>query len=152
MKSSWLFFSLVLAGMMVFSSPRALPQSHQSNLNQQAIAISASYTAGTEATGVQDALNRFVAAVASQDVQQLLAAGIRPASAKGWQRFFKENPRAKLTDRCAVSDLYISDNTANWSCTEVATVISEGKPVPFAHLIRFTFTRTNGQWIISDRR
>jgi ketosteroid isomerase-like protein len=101
---------------------------------------------------VQDALNRFDTALAAHDVQQLLAAGIEPASVKGWQRFFKDNPRATVTDSCSGSDLSISGDTANWSCKETSTIVSDGRPVQYAHNIRFTFTRKNGEWTIADRR
>lgn len=152
MKTLRFTLSLAAAALLfLISAPGAWCQGPESN-NQQPIAISPACQLVNEALQVQDALNRFDTALASHDVQQLLAAGIEPSSAKGWQRFFKDNPRATVTDRCSGSDLAISGDTANWSCTETSTIESEGKPVQYAHNIRFTFTRKNGEWTISDRR
>jgi hypothetical protein len=119
---------------------------------QQAIVIPPSCQLVNEALQVQDAINRFNNALASRDTQQLLASGIEPASVKGWQRFFRDNPRATVTDRCSGNDLSIAGDTANWSCSEMSTIVSDGRPVQYAHNIRFTFTRKNGSWSISDRR
>ena len=105
-----------------------------------------------DAAPVQATLNQFDSALASHDVTLLQAVGIKPAHARGWQRFFRDNPAASVTDSCPRSELYISGNTASWYCTETATVISERKPVSYSKVIHFTFTRTNGGWTISDRR
>lgn len=105
-----------------------------------------------EAAQVQAALSQFDSALASRDIQQLQAAGIKPESAKGWQKFFKNNPGAKVTDKCPAGALGISGDTAIWSCTETATLISEGKPLAYAQPVRFMFARKDGVWSISDRR
>lgn len=105
-----------------------------------------------EATTVQAALREFDSALAAHDVVKMQAVGIKRVTAKGWQKFFKDNPRATVTDRCLNSDLYIADSTASWTCTETATIISEGKPRAFVNVIRFTFSKTNGRWMIADRR
>jgi hypothetical protein len=105
-----------------------------------------------EAVQVQATLNRFDSALALHDIGQLQAEGVNAGSAKRWNHFFKDNPRAEVTDKCPASDLLIAGDTAVWKCTETATVISEGKPLPFEKVIRFTFTKTNGAWTISDRR
>ncbi|HTW81335.1 MAG TPA: hypothetical protein VME23_17445 [Terracidiphilus sp.] len=152
MRSSGFLFSLLAAIVLVALSIGAWSQSPQNGAVQQAAAYSPSYTTVNETLEVQGALDRFTVAVASHDVQRLVAVGIRPSSAKGWQRFFRDNPRATVTDQCSGTNLFISGDTARWSCVETATIISEGRPAQFAHLIRFTFTRTNGEWLISDRR
>ncbi|MGB6689850.1 MAG: hypothetical protein WBE76_18595 [Terracidiphilus sp.] len=105
-----------------------------------------------EAATVQATLNQFDSAVASRDVEQLQAVGIKAGSAKSWQRFFRSNPAATVTDDCPASTLIILSDTAVWSCTETVTVISEGKPVPFALGVRFMFAKKNGVWTIADRR
>ena len=105
-----------------------------------------------EADLVQAALSQFDSALALRDIGQLQAAGVQPVSLKRWQRFFKSNPSDSVTDNCPASALVITGDTANWSCTETATVLSEGKPLPFMYVIRFTFTKKNGAWTISDRR
>jgi hypothetical protein len=151
----FLGFSLTLAATaatLALAVPAARAQNADGNANQQAIAASPNCELVNQALEVQAAVSRFDSALASRDVQQLLASGIEPQSVKGWQRFFKDNPRATVIDRCSGTDLSISGDTANWSCTETSTIESEGKPVQFAHNIRFTFTRKNGEWTISDRR
>lgn len=105
-----------------------------------------------EAAMVEATLNRFGSALTTHDVTEMQAAGIQAVSLKGWQRFFKNNPRASVTDSCPSNTLSISGDMATWDCVETATIISEGKPVPFAHVIRFSFARRNGEWKISDRR
>jgi hypothetical protein len=152
MKSFRPIFALAAAaGTLLTSMPCAWSQSPQ-NANPQAAAISPNCQLINEALSVQDALNRFNSALAAHDIDQMQAAGIEAASAKGWQRFFKENPSATISDRCSGSDLSISGDTASWSCTETSTLVSQGKPVQYAHNIRFTFTRKNGSWTISDRK
>lgn len=153
MKSLRFLLSLVaVAGMLAIAAPSVWSQGPENNNDHQAIVIPPACQLVNDALQVQDALNRFDSALASRDVQQLLASGIEPASVKGWQRFFKDNPRATVTDSCSGSDLSISGNIANWSCKETSIILSDGKPVQFAHNIRFTFTRKNGEWTISDRR
>lgn len=107
---------------------------------------------GEEAALVQAALDHFDFALASHDIGELQAVGIKPVLAKRWQKFFTNNPRANVTDNCPASTLFISGDTATWNCIEMATIISEGKPVQFTHLIRFSFANRNGVWMISDRR
>jgi hypothetical protein len=152
MKSFHSFFSLAAAGLFAVSASGAWSQLPQDDTTQQTASISSACQLVNEALNVQLALNRFDTALASHDVQQLLAVGVEPSSAKGWQRFFRDNPRATVTDTCSGSDLSISGDTANWSCRETSVIVSEGKPVEYAHNIRFTFTRKNGEWTISDRR
>jgi hypothetical protein len=152
MKSFRFLLSLAAAGMLAVSTPGAWSQPSQDDANQQAASVSPACQLVNEALNVQLALNRFDTALASHDVQQLLAIGVEPSSAKGWQRFFRDNPRATVTDTCSGSDLSISGDTANWSCKETSTIVSEGKPVQYAHNIRFTFTRKNGEWTLADRR
>jgi hypothetical protein len=153
MKYFRLFFSLVAAaGQLAVSTPGAFAQPASDSPTPAAAHITAACQLVEEATMVQEALDRFDTALASHDVQLLQAAGIEPVSAKGWQRFFKSNPEAKVTDTCPVSDLFIAGDTANWSCTETSTINSEGKPHQFARVIRFTFVKKNSSWMIADRR
>jgi hypothetical protein len=105
-----------------------------------------------EATHVQEALDRFDSGLAAHDIQQLQAVGIEPVSAKGWQRFFKSNPEATVSDNCPVTSLFIAGDKALWNCMETSTITSAGKPVQYARTIQFTFTKRDGLWIISDRR
>lgn len=100
---------------------------------------------------VQAALSQFDSALATHDIDKLQAAGVGPASARLWRRFFRENPRATVTDRCPDSNLTISGDTATWTCHERVTIISEGKPRSFLHLIHFTFARNGGTWLVADR-
>jgi hypothetical protein len=153
MKSFAYFLSFAAAaGTLVLAAPAASAQGPENNTSQQqSIAASPNCELVNQALEVQEAVNRFDNALASHDTQQLLASGIEPQSVKGWQRFFRDNPQATVVDRCSGADLSISGDTANWSCKETSIIQSEGKPVQYAHNIRFTFTRKNGEWTISDR-
>jgi len=101
---------------------------------------------------VQAVLNQFDSALAAHDVDLLQAAQMQPANMKGWRKFFKSNPEATVSDNCPASELEIYGDKANWNCIETVTVMSEGKLLPFAHVIRFTFAKQNGTWMISNRR
>ncbi len=149
MKSLGFFLALISAAGLLATAPSALAQSA---VYPAAEPIAAAYEPAEQAATVQAALYQFDAAVASHDVGLLQAAGIKPGSARGWQKFFKNNPEATVTDNCPASGLAMFGDTAIWNCTETVTVISEGKPVPFALGIRFTFAKRNGAWTIADRR
>jgi hypothetical protein len=132
--------------------PNAVTQASRLNEISAAAVASAAYPSQQDAAPVQAALNQFDSAIASHNVGLLLAVGIQPARARGWQKFFRENPEASVRDDCPQSALAISGDTANWYCTETATIVSERRPVSFQKVIRFTFTRSSGVWMISDRR
>jgi hypothetical protein len=152
MKCSKWFLALAAVGAAAAIGPSAMGQSAQQSTNSAAARMTAACQVVAEATLVQETLDRFDSALAAHDVDQLQAAGIEPVSAKGWQRFFKSNPEARVTDSCPVTDLFIGGDTAIWNCMETSTINSSGKPVQYAHVIRFTFTKKNGEWIISDRK
>lgn len=97
------------------------------------------------------ALSQFDYALAMHDVGMLQVAGVNTASAKLWDRFFSENPLATVTDDCPVSELFVSEDAATWTCTETVTIISAGRPRAFDHVIRFRFGRNNGIWKVADR-
>jgi hypothetical protein len=144
---------LVLVSMAcAVATPGAFAQKTAYNFAPSVVPASAEWQPMEEAATVQATLNQFDSAVASRDLAQLQAVGIKPGSAKNWQKFFKSNPEATVTDDCPASTLTILNDTAVWSCTETVTVISEGKPVPFALGVRFTFAKRNGVWTIADRR
>lgn len=113
---------------------------------------SAAYRPSGKAVPVRAALNQFSSALATHDPDKLQAAGVKPASIKRWRKFFRENPRATVLDRCPASNLAIFDDTATWTCTETVTIIFDGRPHSFLHIIHFTFARNNGTWMIADRR
>jgi hypothetical protein len=143
---------VVASGLVMATVPGVFGQSEDEKAAQAAARMSAACQVVTEATKVQQTLDRFDSGLAAHDIDQLQAAGIEAGSAKGWQRFFKSNPEAKVTDSCPVTELFIGGDTAIWNCTETSTITSSGKPTQFAHVIRFTFTKKNGEWLISDRR
>lgn len=116
------------------------------------LGTSAAYRPAQNAVPVRAALNQFSSALATHDPGKLQAAGVKPASVKRWRKFFRENPRATVLDRCPASDLTIDDDTATWTCTETVTIIFDGKPLSFPHVIHFTFARNNATWLIADRR
>jgi hypothetical protein len=148
MKSFGLFLSLAMAA----AAPASFAQSAKDNVNPAEARIVAACQVVQEATGVQETLDRFDSGLAAHDVQLLQAAGIEPVSAKNWQRFFKSNPEAKVSDNCPVTSLFIAGDTALWNCTETSTITSAGKPTQYAHLIQFTFTKRDGAWMIADRK
>ncbi|HUH64595.1 MAG TPA: hypothetical protein VLZ50_16425 [Terracidiphilus sp.] len=148
MKSLRILLALVTTACLTAVAPSTPAQ----KAAYPAAPVSAAYQPTEQAATVQDALNQFDVAVASHDVALLQAAGIKPGRARGWQKFFKNNPEATVTDDCPASGLMMFDDTAVWTCTETVTLVSEGKPVPFNLGIRFTFARRNGAWTIADRR
>lgn len=100
---------------------------------------------------VKAALSQFDYALAMHDVGMLQVAGVNRASARLWDKFFSENPLATVTDDCPVSELFVSENSATWTCTETVTIISAGRPRAFGHVIRFRFGRNDGMWKVADR-
>jgi len=106
-----------------------------------------------EAASVQVTLNRFVAALAAHDVQQLQAVGVDPAELKHWQKFFREVPDARVTDDCPAPALFLSRyGAAIWNCTETTTLGTGRKTTPFVHPIQFRFARRNGDWTVAERK
>jgi hypothetical protein len=147
MKSFGLLLTLVVA-----AAPAAFAQNPKDNVSPAEARIVAACQVVQEATGVQETLDRFDSGLAAHDVQLLQAVGIEPVSARGWQRFFKSNPDAKVSDNCPVTSLFIAGDTALWNCTETSTITSAGRPMQYAHLIQFTFVKRDGAWMISDRK
>lgn len=140
------------AGVLAIAAPHAFAQVSGGGILPVVSAASDPHQFQQAAAPVQEALNQFDSALATHDIGLLQATGIKPSHARGWQKFFRDNPEASVTDSCPASALMIAGDTAHWYCTETATVISERKPVSFSKLIRFTFTRTSGVWTISDRK
>lgn len=151
MSSKW-FLTLVVAGTLAAMAPHTFAQAENERASSAEARMIAACQVVSEATRVQEALDRFDSGLAAHDVDQLQAAGIEPVSVKGWQRFFKSNPDAKVTDSCPVTTLFIGGTTAIWNCMETSTISSGGKPMQYAHLIQFTFTKTSVGWLISDRK
>jgi hypothetical protein len=153
MKSFGLFLTVAaVGGMLAAAAPKACAQNDTDHAGSAEARMIAACQVVSEATRVQEALDRFDSALAAHDVDQLQAAGIEPVSAKGWQRFFKSNPDAKVTDSCPVTTLFIGGDTAIWNCRETSTITSSGKPMQYARMIQFTFTKKDGAWTISDRK
>jgi len=153
MKSFGLVLSLVSAvGAVAMAAPITFAQASGQGQNWLSASETVTYQPAQEAARVQETLSQFDSALAMHDVGGLQAAGIKRVNARRWQRFFKDNPRATVTDQCPVTALFISDDAASWTCTETSTIISEGKPRSFVHVIRFTFAKSDGEWTIADRR
>jgi hypothetical protein len=154
MKCLNVFFALAAASGMVAAAagPNSSAPNSENNVSPAAARMIAACQVVQEATHVQEALDRFDSGLAAHDIQQLQAVGIEPVSARSWQRFFKSNPEATVSDNCPVTSLFIAGDKALWNCMETSTITSAGKPVQYAHTIQFTFTKKDGMWIISDRR
>lgn len=143
---------LSAAGLFVTATPYALSQKSSYGVSSFSGSDDVEYQNWKEALPLEAAMDRFNYALANHDVGMLQAAGVKNSSAKLWQRFFSENPLATVSDRCPVSELMISYDTGYWTCTETVTIISEGKPKPFLHVIHFTFAKKRGVWLVADRR
>lgn len=143
-------FVALISVLLAIVSPCAYSQAPRYGADQ--LAAPAAYQPRENAVPVRAALNQFSSALATHDPDKLQAAGVKPASVKLWRKFFRENPRATVLDRCPASELTISDDTATWTCTETVTIIFDGKPLSFPHVIHFKFARNNGTWMIADRR
>jgi hypothetical protein len=148
------FFFATVSGIVLFAMAAPGASSQEPGFGARSFSASdaPAYRSWEEAEPVQAALNRFDYALAMHDVGMLQAAGVKRSTAKLWQRFFSDNPRATVTDRCPASELSISYDTGYWTCTETVTIISEGKPKAFEHIIHFTFARKRGTWLVADRR
>lgn len=151
MKSLASFLALIaVVGLLAIPAPHSWSQT--ANFVSSVVNSSVARPGVGEAALVQARLDQFNSALASHNVTGLQAVGVKPVNAKRWQRFFKENPAANITDRCPVGELVISGDAATWDCTETATIVSEGKPLAFQHVIHFTFSKQDGIWMIADRK
>lgn len=105
-------------------------------------------------TLIRAALEKFDAALSSHNVSAMKAAWpkMKSSQAKGFQSFFKDNPKARITDSCSTSSLTVSGNTASWACNETTTLIVNGRKTSSQHGIHFTFAKSGGNWIITGRR
>ncbi len=153
MKSHALLFTLVAAACtMAGAALNVIAQTLGNSAKPAVLSAAAASQAAEDAVFIQAALNHFDSALAARDAGQLQAVGIKPTSVKAWQKFFRNNPGATVTDACPVSTLAILGDTATWNCTETATLISQGKPISYPLAVHFTFIQRNGVWMISDRR
>lgn len=150
--AGFIFATVAGVGLLAIAAPCSFSQAPASGITLLSTSEPVTYKPATEAVPVRAALDRFDYALAMHDVGMLQAAGVKRTSAKRWERFFRDNPRATVTDQCPSADLFISDDTASWTCLETATIISEGKPRSFLHIIHFTFVRNNGMWMVADRQ
>jgi hypothetical protein len=151
--SSGVVFALVLTvGQLAVVATHGSAQASVHSENWLPESRSAAYQPAEEAVRLQETMNQFDSALATHDVRKLEAAGVQQVSVKRWQRFFKDNPRATVTDRCPASELLISNDAASWTCTETSTIISDGRPRSYVHVIRFIFAKTSGGWMVADRR
>jgi serine/threonine-protein kinase len=104
-------------------------------------------------TLLQQVITNFGAAYNAHDVgrMQSIWTGMKPAQAKQFQGFFKDQPTSKVSDNCPASALNVSGDTASWSCTETSTYNSGGRMKSNVVPIHFTFARHGGNWTIVGR-
>lgn len=150
--SGMLVVLVAAVGLFGMATANSFAQSPVGGESWLSTSDSAAYHATADATSVRATLDQFDSALALHDVAMLQAVGVKRGSAKGWQRFFKDNPEATVTDDCPASDLFISDGVANWTCIEKVTILSDGRPRAFLHTIRFTFAKRGGTWLVAKRR
>ena len=107
-----------------------------------------------QSAGIRQAVATFEAAWNSHDIGRVQAiwTGLKPAQAKGLSSFFKDNPATTVTDTCSPSNLSISGDTANWTCSETNTYKVNGKMTPTNNTVHFTFANRNGNWTIVGRQ
>jgi hypothetical protein len=139
-------------GVLLMTAPNSFAQSPMGSESWLSRPGAVAYEPTAEAFLVRATLDQFDSALAVHDVDKLQAVGVDRGSAKGWRRFFKNNPEATVTDDCPAAELAISGGIASWTCTENVTILSEGKPRSFLHTIRFTFEKRNGTWMVAERR
>jgi hypothetical protein len=152
MKPAGLILAIVSgAGLLAVAAPGAFSQRSGYGASSFSSFDSGTYQSAEETAPVRAALNLFDYALSTHDVGMLQAAGVKRKNAKRWQRFFRNNPQATVTDQCPDSSLLISDNKASWTCMETATILSEGKPRAFQQVIRFTFAKDHGTWLVAGR-
>ncbi len=111
------------AGLLAMSAPQTWSQT--AHLVSSVADSSVARPAVGEAALVQARLDQFNSALASHNITELQATGVKPVNARRWQKFFKDNPAAQITDRCPVWALAISGDAATWDCTEKAMIVSE---------------------------
>jgi predicted Ser/Thr protein kinase len=101
-----------------------------------------------EPARVQQALSNFESAWNAHDIARIREtwSGISSQQVNALESFFKDEPNAKVSDDCSLSNLKISGNTAKWSCTETTTIVVGGKPQASAHNVQITFSKKNGSW------
>ncbi len=98
---------------------------------------------------LQAVVNNFNAALAAHDVGKMHAvwAGMTPQVEKKWQGFFKNFPKARVSENCPAGSLNVSGSSATWSCT-ITTLIPGAPARP--QDIRFTLSKKNDAWVIAD--
>jgi hypothetical protein len=106
-----------------------------------------------DSAGIRQAIATFEAAYNAHDVGRMQAiwTGMKPAQAKTFAGFFKDNPATSVTDSCPPSNLNISGDSATWTCSETNTFKVNGKMTPNNITIHFVFARHNGNWSIVGR-
>ena len=100
---------------------------------------------------LQAVINNFNGALGAHDVGRMRTvwAGMTPQVTKKWQDFFKNFPKAKVSESCPTGSLSISGDSATWSCT-ITTLIPGAPARP--QDIRFTLAKRNDAWVIADWR
>jgi predicted Ser/Thr protein kinase len=103
---------------------------------------------------IQQTINSFDAAFNAHDVGRMQAAwtGMKPAQAKQFQGFFKDQPSSHVSDNCSPGALTVAGDSASWTCSETSTFVSGGRTQSHTVDIRFTFARRGGSWTIVGRQ
>ena len=102
---------------------------------------------------IQEAVNAFDAAYNAHDVGRMrtIWTGMKPAQAKQFQSFFKDQPTSHVSDNCSGVP-NISGDSASWTCSETSTFVSGGRTQSHSVTIAFTFARHGGSWTIAERQ
>lgn len=105
-----------------------------------------------ESALVQGVMERLNAALASHNLGGMRAVwpAMKSQEEKGFQKFFKDNPNAKMMMKCTPFSLTVSGDTANWVCNEAVTIVANGRPMSSEHSVRFTFKKSGAGWAIAE--
>jgi hypothetical protein len=154
LKSTGLILAMILEfGLLELAAQTAVAKGRQAHSPKPDPSTGSTFIPAPRGFGtVKAAMSQFNYALAMHDVGMLEAAGVDQEGAKRWNKFFSENPLATVADDCPASELFAAEERAFWTCTETVTVISDGRPQAFYHLIQFTFGKKNGMWKVYRRR
>jgi serine/threonine protein kinase len=106
-----------------------------------------------ESALIRAAVNRYQSAYNRHDLDGIRAAwpSFSSRDEKALRGSFKDHPEMRVNIECPSSPPNISGDTAQWNCKQTTTVMSSGRLLPNSSTAGFTFSKRNGNWVISSR-